>query len=330
MKTKILLKARWLLCGLLAVFLTTNVWADEVTYTFNSKSWGATSGGSAANWTSGKDGAGFSNNGVQVTTDATGANATSPASFDNISKIVVTYNTNKSKGAGSLGIQIGSNDAVSQNWKYSGSADGTSANFTLQYDYETPQTGSVKITANTNTNSIYVVSIAITYTPAGGDEPAATLSSIEVSGELSDKTYENTDRIDLTGLVVTGKYSDNSTDNVTANATWEVRTDGTSESFTPSTYELTAGQTSVQVRATVDDKQSDWVIINYLTVTAHVATPGEHTINLNNAFYGVAAGNNPEEQSATQNDITVVSGCTSSATSKTNYQSTHIRYYANS
>ena len=161
-------KARALFIIFALLLCVGQVWADEVTYTFNSKSWGAKSGGSAADWTSGKDGGGFSNNGVQVTTNATGANATSPASFENISKIVVTYNTNKSKGKGSLGIQIGSNDEVSQDWGYSGSADGTSANFTLQYNYETPQSGNVKITANTSTNSIYVVSIAITYTPAGG------------------------------------------------------------------------------------------------------------------------------------------------------------------
>ena len=178
MKTKFLLFS--LMLSLLSI---TNLWAEDVTYTFTSKSWAATSGGVAANWTSGKDGAGFSNNGVQVTTAATGANATSPTSFDNISKIVVTYNTNKSKGAGSLGIKIGSNDEVSKNWAYSGSADGTSAKFTLQYDYDTPQSGNVKITANTTTNSIYVVSIAITYTPGGGgDIIVKTLKNIAVTG----------------------------------------------------------------------------------------------------------------------------------------------------
>lgn len=189
---------------MLSLLSITNVWADDVTYTFTSKSWAATSGGVAANWTSGKDGAGFSNNGVQVTTAATGANATSPTSFDNISKIVVTYNTNKSKGAGSLGIKIGSNDEVSKNWAYSGSADGTSAKFTLQYDYDTPQSGNVKITANTTTNSIYVVSIAITYTPGGGDIIVKTLKSIAVTGMTT--SFDQNDAFSFDGTC-TATYS---------------------------------------------------------------------------------------------------------------------------
>ncbi len=139
-----------------------NVWGAEITYTFNSKSWDATSGGSAANWTSGKDGAGFSNNGIQVTTNASGANGTSPISFTNVTKVVCTYNTNASKGKGTIDVQVGTNDAKSVNWAYSGSASGTSANFTAVVNYSTPETGNVKITLNTTTNSIYLVSVTIT------------------------------------------------------------------------------------------------------------------------------------------------------------------------
>ena len=139
-----------------------NVWGEEITYTFNSKSWDATSGGSAANWTSGKDGAGFSNNGIQVTTNASGANGTSPISFTNVTKVVCTYNTNASKGKGTIDVQVGTNDAKSVNWAYSGSASGTSANFTAVVNYSTPETGNVKITLNTTTNSIYLVSVTIT------------------------------------------------------------------------------------------------------------------------------------------------------------------------
>lgn len=139
-----------------------NVWGGEITYTFNSKSWGATSGGSAANWTSGRDGAGFSNNGIQVTTAASGANGTSPISFTNVTKVVCTYNTNTSKGKGTIDVQVGTNDAKSVNWAYSGSASGTSANFTAIVNYATAETGNVKITLNTSTNSIYLVSVTIT------------------------------------------------------------------------------------------------------------------------------------------------------------------------
>ena len=180
MKQKLLLKAMLLLCALVAG--SSSVWAVEKTYTyvFTTKDWNATLGGKSANWSSGQDGGGFSNNGVQVTTSATGANATSPRSFNNISKIVVTYNTNKSKGAGTLDIKIGSNDAVSKDWAYSGTSDGTSANFTLQYDYDTKQSGNVKITANTTTNSIYVVSIAITT-----DNPTHALTYSATNGSIT-------------------------------------------------------------------------------------------------------------------------------------------------
>lgn len=149
-------------CLLMTAFSIGQVWAADVTYTFTTKSWAATSGGSAANWTSGQDGAGFSNNGIQVTTAASGANGTSPISFTNVTKVVCTYNTNASKGKGTIDVQVGTNAAKSVDWAYSGSASGTSANFTATVDYATAETGNVKITLNTSTNSIYLVSVTIT------------------------------------------------------------------------------------------------------------------------------------------------------------------------
>ena len=148
-----------------------NAWAEEVTYVFTSKDWAAKIGSTAANWTSNKAGAGFSNNGIQVTAKATGANGTSPISYNNISQIVVTYNTNKNKGNGTLSVKIGDNAVTTNNWQYSGNADGTSANFTSTFDYSSPQSGKVTLTANTTTNSIYVVSIKIVTSAGGGETP---------------------------------------------------------------------------------------------------------------------------------------------------------------
>ena len=150
-----------------------NAWAEEVTYVFTSKDWAAKIGTTAANWTSNKAGAAFSNNGIQVTTAATGANGTSPILYNNISQIVVTYNTNKSKGDGTLSVKIGDNAVTTNEWKYSGSENGTSANFTSTFDYSSPQSGKVTLTANTTTNSIYVVSIKIV-TSAGSEPPTPT------------------------------------------------------------------------------------------------------------------------------------------------------------
>lgn len=157
-------------------------WGDETTYIFTSKSWAATSGGDAANWTSGKDGGGFSNDGIQVTTSYTGANGTSPIEFTNVTKIVATYNTNKSAGAGSIVAKIGTNEQKSNTVGYS-SGDGRSANYTTTFDYATPQSGSIKITVNTTTNSIYLVSVSITTataTPVTGVSLNKTETTLEV------------------------------------------------------------------------------------------------------------------------------------------------------
>ena len=154
-------RLRLLLVMFVALSVSVNAWAEEVTYVFTSKDWAAKIGSTAANWTSNKAGAGFSNNGVQVTANATGANATSPKSFENISQIIVTYNTNKNAGQGTLDVKIGDNSKVSQNWKYSGSGDGRSSNYTTTFNLSPVQSGFVTLTANTTTNSIYVVSIKI-------------------------------------------------------------------------------------------------------------------------------------------------------------------------
>lgn len=129
--------------------------------TFNSKSWGVTPGADFS-WTSGKDGGGYSNNGIQVTTAATGANGTTTESFTSVSKVIVTYNTNKSAGAGSLELQIGTNSAHSESVGYSGSSDGRTASFTCTFDIATPESGQIKLTVKTTTNSIYVVGVEVT------------------------------------------------------------------------------------------------------------------------------------------------------------------------
>ena len=131
-------------------------------YTFTDKSWTANLGGSAANWTKGKDGNAFtSGQGIQVTTGVTGANATSPKSFTGVSRIVVTYNTNKSAGAGSIVVQVGDNTEKSNSCAYSGSGDGRSANYTTTYNYATKQDGKVKLTVNTTTNSLWIKSVEV-------------------------------------------------------------------------------------------------------------------------------------------------------------------------
>ena len=135
-------------------------WATEVTYTFTSKSWAATVDEVVANWICGDEGAQMqSGRGVQVTTGASGANATSPESFSNISQIVVTYSTNASKGAGSIAFKVGNNTAKSQNV----TTTGGTTDRTLTYDFNPVESGNVLMTITCTTNSIYVKSVKITY-----------------------------------------------------------------------------------------------------------------------------------------------------------------------
>ena len=149
---------KWFLLSLMFVAGTGYTWGATTTdtYTFTSKSWAA----SPSNWTSGKEGNQLtSGQGVQVTTGVSGANATSPTSYTNVTKIVVTYCTNATKEAGSIAVQVGSNAAVSQSVTTNG---GTTLR-TLEYTLGSAQSGNVKLTVTCTTNSIYINSIAITY-----------------------------------------------------------------------------------------------------------------------------------------------------------------------
>ena len=170
---------------LMTLFSVGQVWAADETYTFTSKAWAATNSASqAANWTSGQDGSQMqSGRGVQITAAASGANATSPASLANISKIVVTYSTNANNGAGSISLQVGSNTAQSQNvTKTGGTADRT-----LEYNYATAETGSIKLTVTCTTNSIYVKSVTVTY--GSGEEPGGGGTSASADVTLSGGTF---------------------------------------------------------------------------------------------------------------------------------------------
>lgn len=131
------------------------------TYTFNSKSWGAKLNDNDANWTSGKDGNSFQNNqGVQVTTGVSGANATSPKAFTGVSKIVVTYCTNASKGAGTIKVKIG--DGSEKSFSVTAPKSGGTTLKTTEFEFSPNESGAVKLTAECTTNSVYIYSIAIT------------------------------------------------------------------------------------------------------------------------------------------------------------------------
>lgn len=129
-------------------------------YKFTSKAWAATLNEKEANWTSGKDGNGYSNNGVQVTTGVSGANATSPNEFINVSKIVVRYCTNSKAGNGTVTLKVGENQFGSQSISAPSSGGTTEKSFEISTN--TPLSGKVNISVTCSKNSIYIIGIDIT------------------------------------------------------------------------------------------------------------------------------------------------------------------------
>ena len=157
-----------------------NAWGAEVTETatFNSKSWGIADG-SNFSWTSGKDGNGFTNNqGVQITTGVSGANATTSKSFTNISKIEVTYCTKSKAGKGTITLQVGT--GTEQSFSVSAPSKGGTTRKTTTFNYATPESGAVKLTVVCTTNSIYIYSITVTY------ESGSTGTTLYLGQEMGD------------------------------------------------------------------------------------------------------------------------------------------------
>lgn len=127
---------------------------QSTTYTFTSKAWAD----ATDSWTSNQEGNAYDNTkeGVQVTAGTSGAKATTKEALSDVSKVVVTYCTNATKGAGSIEISVGSTK-VSQAVTKTGGA----ALRDLEYTFSNAS-GNVAIEVTCTTNSIYVNSIAIT------------------------------------------------------------------------------------------------------------------------------------------------------------------------
>ena len=128
---------------------------QSASYEFTSKSWAAT----PANWTSGQDGAGYLNGGVQVTSAASGANGTSPTSYSAVQSVVITYCTNASKGAGNINVYVGSTQIGSKSVSTSGGTSGRD----MAFDSDGSKSGTIKIEVECTTNSIYIISCTINY-----------------------------------------------------------------------------------------------------------------------------------------------------------------------
>lgn len=180
--------------------------SDVKTYTFTSKSWAESTG----TWTGTKDGNQYTaNQGVQVTTGATGAGAKTSQSFSGVTKAVVNYCTNASKGAGSIDVTIGSTK-VSQDVTSTG---GTSLR-DLEFAFE-GASGTATLVVNCTTNSIYVNSITITsgggasysnYTTSCTPPCVGELTGITIDTNDAQKEFTEGETFNYGGLVVTANY----------------------------------------------------------------------------------------------------------------------------
>ncbi len=133
---------------------------SESTYTFSANDWKYSEG--SGEWSGSKNGNGYtSGQGVQMTTSQDGTTVTSASSYSNISQIVITYNTNKSAGAGSFDVKVGTNASQNVSAAWQSGDDGRSMNYTATFDYATKQSGVVAFTVNVGTNSLWVKSIKI-------------------------------------------------------------------------------------------------------------------------------------------------------------------------
>ncbi len=140
--------------------------ANSVSFTFTDKDWGT----STTDWNCGASGAGYLNSGVQVTSTASGANATSPTSYECVQSVVVTYCTNASKGAGSIEIRVGS--TVLDEEKSVSTSGGTTGR-DMTFTGDGTLTGAVKITVTCSTNSIYILAITINYGTSTPTDPTS-------------------------------------------------------------------------------------------------------------------------------------------------------------
>ena len=233
---------------------------------------------------------------------------TSGTSFSNVKKIEINASIASSGGC-QLSVKVG-NTTI-----------GTTKTLTTTataYTFEDANglTGAVEITLSNGSKkkAQYIKSIKI-YTESS--VPEKVLSSIEISGDLTKKTYEEGEELDLAGLTVTAKYDDNSEENVTDDVEW---------SYTPNP--LTKGTTSATITATYEDKTATTTITG-LTVNEHIITPGGYDITLNNVFFGTTASTNiTGPVTGKQNDITVTINGTGSTKPRTD--ANYTRFYASS
>ena len=191
--------------------------------------------------------------------------------------------------------------------------NGSSRAVTASATFSDPDMSSAGVKTITVSYIENAVTKTTTYDITVNELPA--LSSISLSGTYT-TTFDQYSLFNHDGVIVTAHFDDSSEDVVTEDAVFS-NPDMT-----------TAGEKMVTVSYTIRGvtKSTSYDI----TVNAYVQ-PTDVTINLNKTLFGISSsGSNANEQSTSVNNVTITTGCKSSASSKTYYDTDHIRFYADS
>ena len=185
--------------------------------------------------------------------------------------------------------------------------------------------GSVTIQATASAVTGSWASSTATYTLTVNDTRVATTTTIITTGITN---------IDVNSSTVAGSLTANVTETTSGNAvagatvTWE--------SSEPSV--ATINENGV---VTLVAKGKTTITATYAGTSAYIASSGTYeltvtnssiiSIDLSNTLFGLSStGENGNEQSKTVDNVTITTGCKSSASSKTYYASDHIRFYKDS
>jgi len=205
-----------------------------------------------------------------------------------IKGITLNMNSNSSKGAGSFTATAGSTTLASlENKTFNNWYDNTS--YTSSYtdihatltnsNYTIKQNEDITLTISATTNSLYINSYTISYSNPGSSQ-TATLSSIAVSNPKTSYTQNDT----FVKPTVTATYSDNSTKNVTNQASFSGYNLANTGNQTVNVSYTEGGVTkttsyNITVSASAQPSVAETYVLTSSTTTYSATTDWENDVN---------------------------------------------------
>lgn len=179
--------------------------------------------------------------------------------------------------------------------------------------------GSVTVKANCAKVDGSWASSNASYTLTVNDTRATTVTSISTTGLTNTEIQNGLSAGQLTASV---KIEDDDVDGATV--TWTSSNPAIATIDNDGNVTLVKNGTTTITAAYAGNEANKPSSATYdLTVTNSAVI----SINLNNTLFGISTGSNENEQNKTVNGVKITTGCTSSASSKTYYDTDHIRFY---